>query len=151
MTIKKLVELMKQHMPGHRHELERYIPLKLVGAGSFREVYSVRGAGWVVKFPYNTGSDREHARNEMKAIKKLLTSPKLKKYAPKVYYFEWKTGVIVMKRYRQAGYSTSCGKAGMKLSRKLIDFFETAPDFEDYLGNFARDGRRLIAVDLGLT
>lgn len=147
MTIKQVVKILNKHKPKRPEDIERYLTLTHVGQGCYREAFAVKGSRVVLKFPYNTRCDVEHARNEIKAISKLQNAPpKIRKHAPKVYYTNWKTGVIAMKRYRRTAAQ------GLRLAKLLADFFQTGSYCNDFgCGNFAREGKKLIAIDLGIT
>jgi len=147
LTIKKVVAFLRKYKPRKPEDIDDKLPLVSLGGGCYREVFAVKGLRVVIKFPYNTQSDTLHARDEIRAIEKLRTAPRdIRKHAPKVYYHDWKTGVILMKRYRHTS------APGIRLAKKLTKFFDTSSGLMDYgWGNFARDGKKLVAIDLGIT
>ena len=149
LTIKKVIDTLKKHKIRYSWDAEKHLPLEQLGMGCYREVYAVEGLNVAVKFPLKGKGNLSHARHEMKALDRLAHSapPELRKHLPKVYWSDWKTGIIVMKKYRDSW------AAGKKLSRMLADFFNTCPDYNDFrAGNFGRDSNnRLIILDLGLT
>ena len=75
------------------------IKLKKEGAGAFRTVYRVVGQPFVVKFPMPGTDFRDnkiHTRTELARIKKFQRYRWMRKYLPKVYYHNPKTGVSVI-------------------------------------------------------
>lgn len=80
---------------------------KNLGGGVFREAYQIKDLPLVVKFPIeDDGID--HSRDEMRKIKKFSKFKFLRKYLPKVYYYDRQSGVIVMKFYEDF---EDCGDA----------------------------------------
>ena len=84
----------------------------MLGCGAFREVLEVRDCPLVVKFPLNEGEpdDDTHKENfhegimhsalEMKKLKRLNSFVWIRRFLPKVYYYDRKHGIIVMRYYK---------------------------------------------------
>lgn len=101
MNIKTAIRRIKKHRPKtHEDFAKAGVPLesKCLGAGVFREVYRVRELPFVVKFPL-AGDGDEHTRSEVRRIEALSKYPKMRKYLPKVYYYDSRAGIVVMKYY----------------------------------------------------
>jgi hypothetical protein len=86
------------------------VPLedKALGTGAFREVVKVKDCDLVVKFPlnepefgklYNYRWGKLHSTAEVKKIARLSKLPWMRKYLPKIYYHDHKSGVLVMRYY----------------------------------------------------
>jgi hypothetical protein len=84
------------------------VPLEkaAIGTGAFREVVKVEGCPLVVKFPLDCGSYSQdglagiaHSALEMKKLKRLRRFRWMRKFLPKVYYYDRKHGIIVMRHY----------------------------------------------------
>jgi hypothetical protein len=84
-----------------------YLPLedKPLGDGLFREVYKIKGQPLVAKFPLYSIEDEDsaHARDakmhttmEVRKITKLSKTRWMRKYLPKIYYHDRKSGIVVM-------------------------------------------------------
>jgi hypothetical protein len=71
-------------------------------SGAYRKVYRINGLPLVIKEPKDK-SCRKHARAEYKTIQRILRYKKyarLTRYMPEVYYFNEKTGLMLMHYYR---------------------------------------------------
>lgn len=150
LTLEKAIALIKKHQPHYSWDMNGELPLKFLGAGVYREVFAIKGLGVAVKFPLEGMGGVDHSRKEIRAFEKLFkrAPAALRKHLPEIYYTNKRTGVIVMKEYKP------CHSAGDKLSKMLREFFKqpSGGDYDDYgYCNFGLDGRRLIALDLGIT
>lgn len=69
-----------------------------IGGGSFRNVFTVGDLPLVAKFKatQTSMSDKQHTQNEMRKIKKLQRIKWMKKYLPRVYYYNPKTSLVIM-------------------------------------------------------
>lgn len=70
-----------------------------VGSGAFRAVYRIKDTNLVIKFPDPYENGEYHSREENRMIEKLYQYKVLRSYLPKIFYFERKSGVIVMEYY----------------------------------------------------
>lgn len=81
--------------------------------GSFRRVYQVESLKLVVKFPQGSCgrySGIEHTNEEIDTFERISTYKKykyLRHYLPKIYYYNRKTGVVLMKKYKLLDYKTA--------------------------------------------
>jgi len=127
--------------------------LKRIGGGVFREVYRIKSFPLVVKFPCDEPSDR-HSRAEMRKIKKLSEFPFLRKYLPRVYYYDPKSGVIVMELYSRFSDNVDAADALGRLAGMLIHRLTGVPMKDIHTDNILtpdprRRSPRLVFCDLG--
>ena len=125
------------------------VPLgRLVGAGVFREVVRVKDCDLVVKFPLDDGGYRDgkiHTTVELRKLKKLAQYPWMRKYLPKVYYHDPKSGVLVMKFYPEFGDEDDQIDGLGNLIRTLIRR-TTGVDIADIHSENVRNGTRHEAI-----
>jgi hypothetical protein len=101
MTNQTALRLIKKNRPKNLLDTSQ-LGLKLVhlGTGAFRSVYRIKGTDYVIKFLVeNNYLDTEHSRLEVRNIKRLQKFRSLRPYLPKIYYYDRKTGVIIMEYY----------------------------------------------------
>lgn len=153
MTIKQVINLLKKHKPKNAIEA-RGIGLRLrqIGQGAYRAVYAVRDLPLVVKFPtpYWSSSGMksaiDHARFEIRTLKRLSTT-KMKQYLPKIYFTNWKTGVVCMKKVKPLRSSGARSKARQDIEK----FFRLNKNEHDFAWqNLAKNGKRTVIIDLGM-
>lgn len=99
-TVSRVLRRVKKHNPARPEDFKPLgILLEKLGAGAFRAVYRVKGCPLVVKFPM-PGTDfvvnKIHSRTELGRIKKFRRYGWMRKYLPKVYYHNSKTGVSII-------------------------------------------------------
>jgi hypothetical protein len=96
-----------------------------LGVGVFREVIKVKGLPLVVKFPLDQAPVKKppvytdgirHSRIEIDKLERLQKISWMRKYLPKVYYYDRAAGIIVMKYYGD-------------MDEKNCDFEEATSDF----------------------
>lgn len=100
-NIKTAIRRIKKHRPKTYEDFaEAGVPLEIesLGEGVFRVVYRAHKLPLVVKFPL-AGDGDDHTRSEVRRIKALSKYPKMRKYLPKVYYYDSRAGIVVMKYY----------------------------------------------------
>ena len=81
----------------------------MLGYGSFREVYNIFGTSLVVKIPIEGDGNVTHSRREIRRIRQVLRRKNLthvRRYVPKIYYVDYKNGIIVMERLQKIGKIT---------------------------------------------
>lgn len=97
-------------------DLKDILPLKRLGAGSFRNVYRIVNSPFVVKFPHlgTSGSDTagpqrciKHSSLEADKHRHFMGFHELRNCLPKLYFHDKKTGVIVME-YIDEDNTSSC-------------------------------------------
>ena len=111
-----ILKTIRRHKPTSVEEFEDELGLDLIAMdnGSFREVYNISGTRLVVKIPMEIDLDgcgvhamaAAHSRREIRRIRQVLRRKNLthiRRYVPKVYYADYKSGVIVMEMLRDIG------------------------------------------------
>jgi hypothetical protein len=157
---KKVVDLFKKAKPNSIREIKKLgFSVRRVGNGAFRDVYSLRKTGLIVKIVQDSyGCNLDHHRDEIKAYTKIMTNRKYKllhKYMPEIYYYE--DGIVLMKEYKKFhtyGYDDTRINA---VGSALLDLFNTVMsqkrnwrDFNNH-GNIGLDFKtdQLVILDLG--
>ena len=150
MTIKSMVKKLRLLRPRNATEFENLLQVKLVpaGSGGFREAFAIKNSRVIVKFPMSGGSSVRHARREIRRIQQILKSEKffyLRRYVPKIYWWDYKTGVIVVVMLNRVSEATSADTD--IVTNMLKDTFSTvggAPDTA--YTNVGYDGRGQLKV-----
>jgi hypothetical protein len=65
----------------------------------FRSAYRIKDTNLVIKFPDPDESGEWHSRAEVKTIGRLYKYKVLRSYLPKIFYFDRRSGVVVMEYY----------------------------------------------------
>lgn len=155
MNIKTAIRRIKKHRPKTYEDFaEAGVPLEIesLGEGVFRVVYRAHKLPLVVKFPL-AGDGDDHTRSEVRRIKALSKYPKMRKYLPKVYYYDSRAGIVVMKYYPPMDWhlheDASLGRLAQNLVKDL-----TGMSLDDiHAGNVTTDtgqsNGRPIFLDLG--
>jgi hypothetical protein len=115
-----------------------------------------------VKFPLDDGqgngrestrSGREHMAAEVRRIKVLSKFPKMRKYLPKIYYYDSYNGIAVMKYYPLMHEDCDIGAAVERLAQSLVRDLTGLRLGDIHSGNVTTDtgqsGGRPIFLDLG--
>ena len=151
MTIRELIRKMNRFRPTSQEEFEDAISLNLVhlDSGCFREAYVIKGTRIVIKFNLDPAM-KYHARREMRVIKRIFHRKSLRhlrRYVPKVYYQDYKNGVIVMELLSKVGKISA--EAGGVIDQMFQDTFKRGGSDANYT-NLGKNGRGQIKVlDLG--
>lgn len=138
------------------------VPLekKPIGTGAFREVLQVKDCPLVVKFPLAEGledddlpdfrSSVRHSALEMKKLERLTKFKWMRRFLPKVYYYDRKHGIIVMQFYEDFDYDSFYGCASAEFVRTLIRR-STGVMISDYGPDNVRRGKddQLVLIDCG--
>jgi hypothetical protein len=132
-----------------------------VGFGVFRSAYHIKDTNLVIKFPQEPDKTyaKFHSAAEVRKIKHFIQYKSLRPHMPKIYYYDPKSGVIVMKRYykmrKTEGPLVNHWNDGeydwrLLLIGKLIKDL-TGKQFEDGFGsNLAVDEKNVLKIiDLG--
>lgn len=108
-----ILKTIRRRRPVHALAFEEILGLDLIhiGEGSFREVYNISGTRLVVKVPLNSAAmdfqtSITHSRREIRRIRQVLRRKNLthiRRYVPKVYYADYKNGIIVMEMLHRLG------------------------------------------------
>lgn len=111
-SVSPLLDLIEMKVPKNESQLMRgcRVGLRYLGEGCFRAAFEIIDYPLIVKVPLtNCYSDLHHANEEWNWIDKVQSETKykaLRKYMPKVYYFDEECGLMVMRRYKiEASYT----------------------------------------------
>lgn len=153
MTIQSLIRTLNKNRPSTVQEFKKLgIKLRFLSEGAFRQVYEIKGLPLVVKFPHDSSDDCiEHSVFEYKHINRILKFKKyklLKKYMPKVYYFDKKSGIIVFRKYKYV-YTKK-----LKDSTRIVELSDLVNKIMGYEcdvngGNVGIEKNTLKILDLG--
>lgn len=111
-SVKPLIDLIDKKQPKNESQLMRdcHVGLRYRGEGTFRVAFEVIDYPLVVKVPLtNCYSDLHHANEEWDWIEKVDREPQyraLRKYMPKVYYFDEDCGLMIMRKYEWVRFSS---------------------------------------------
>lgn len=105
--IEKVVAQFKAKQPKNLEAVENMdYTLKPIGDGAYRTVYKIGNLPIVVKVPTHTGgSCKRHAIAEWRAVQRILKFKKyieLQPFVPKIYYFDPKSGIMIVHYYKPA-------------------------------------------------
>src|SRR5216684_6048992 len=76
------------------------VEMRLLGKGLFRKGYKIKNCDLVIKFPIGE-EGKIHTRDEVRRLKRLKKDVILKRFLPEVFYYNKKSGVILMRYYPQ--------------------------------------------------
>lgn len=160
MNIKTAIRRIKKHRPKTYEDFaEAGVPLEIesLGEGVFRVVYRAHKLPLVVKFPL-AGDGDDHTRSEVRRIKALSKYPKMRKYLPKVYYYDSRAGIVVMKYYPPmdkgfcecgCGTATSLERLAQNLVKDLTGMFLDDIHAGNVTTDTGQSNGRPIFLDLG--
>jgi len=94
--------------------------MRLLGKGLFRSGYKIKGCDLVIKFPGSKSEDRQHSRAEIRRLRRLRKAGTLGEFLPEVFYYDSKSGVIVMRYYREFDNFEKQADAMGRMIQKLI-------------------------------
>lgn len=151
-TISTVISRMKREHPGTAEEFADKCKLSLqyIGSGCSRCVYKVGGLPLVVKFDQGPRSgSMTQAECEAISYKKLMSISRykrLRKYLPKLYYFDKKTGHSLMHYYDRPCSNDKC----REVSKEFMDTLSVDNDMDIYPPN-VRASRRGVpkVIDMG--
>jgi hypothetical protein len=157
---RQFVNFVKSRKPKKIQDLRggRYI-FRPIGSGAFRDAYAVwtkrshKDLQTVVKMPIEKDGIK-HARYETKAIGDILRLPKfisLRRYMPEIFYYEHRTGVIVVRRYEKIPWSFQFYGFVTAFTSMVDDLMNLRYDFDGGSANFAITSKGdYILLDAGL-
>lgn len=126
-----LRKVRKNHPAGPEDFKKLGIRIRPLGVGAFRSVYRVNGVNLVVKFP-RPGTDfiinKIHTRTELARIKKFRRFGWMRKYLPKVYYHNSKTGVSIIEFYDDSKQMMTRGIWGNSQQQRMQAMCNMAQD-----------------------
>lgn len=137
------------------------VPFEYLDEGSFRRAYQVVGLPLVAKFPYKDGPTTKlrtaihHTKMEVQAVEQILQERKfkaLRQYMPKIYFFNPKTGTVLMHKYKPLSETAKservCEKLGLLVAASGLT---AAYGFDLSTYNVGTDeAGKLVIFDLGL-
>jgi hypothetical protein len=129
------------------------LSLKTIDAGVFRKTCEVEGLPLAVKFPLDKDGVY-HSRTEMRKIARLSLFPSLRKYLPKIYYYDSKSGVIVERFYPNFSDDIDACEAVGNLAGVLLKELTGVKVIDIHSGNIRtknprRESPKVVLVDLG--
>jgi 5-methylthioribose kinase len=156
---------MEKHKPTTIEDIAKRWSVRKCGQGAFRRVYAVRNLDVVIKIPYACtnwwrscapapSEGVKHARLEYKAWLRVMTMGRyraLKRYMPDIWYYDSRSGIVIMERYRKARASFFVTHIGCFIENIIEDLFNLKWELDlgaDNLGIDRYGNFRLI--DLGL-
>ena len=128
MTISSVVAYLKKH--SNITWDDSNLKLRHIGSGAFRDTYRVGKLPIVIKIPFNEIS---HARHEARVITKVMKDEKfkaLRPFMPKLYYYDKKTGIIVMEYCRTMKYGPT-SDAVSKIFSTLVSKLFRKPMYDE--------------------
>jgi hypothetical protein len=149
----EVIRLFKKYKPEDYDEVESVFKLKYLGSGIFRRAYQIRGLDLVVKTPDGASrfdSNLRHAKEEIRKIQRIRKAKKyspLRRYLPKIHYFNKYNGVMLMTKYSKWPSNTK-DVVTQIISNLITDLRGHEGDLHE--NNIARDewGEPVI-IDLG--
>lgn len=141
-SVSHLINLIKREAPQNESQLMRMaqVGLRYMGEGCFRVAFEIIDYPLIVKVPLtNCYSDLHHANEEWCWIEKVQQESKyksLRKYMPKVYYFDEECGLMVMRKYKQVKFSPDTNALD-----KLITQVTGATEHDVGSSNMGRDSK----------
>lgn len=152
-SVNHLIGLIEKEVPKNESQLMRmvHVGLRYMGEGSFRAAFEIIDYPLIVKVPLsNSYCDLHHAAQEHRWIEKVQKESRyrlLRRYMPKVHYFDEDCGLMVMRRYKVEYNYTKDVEALDKLITKV-----TGANGHDIGGcNVGRDAKgELKIIDTGL-
>ncbi len=120
----RAIRLIRVHNPVTQEAFAKIgLSLRYIGEGVFREVYGIRGVDLVVKIPTTRKEEPteaiRHSAQEVSRVKRLYAVKELRPHLPKIYHYDKKSGVIVMRRYEKANMSQHAELLG-EIIKKLV-------------------------------
>jgi hypothetical protein len=129
--------------------------LRLLGCGVFREAFKVGNCDLIIKFPLQDDESeiedcKRHTRTEVARLRRLARHGVMRRFLPKIHYFDSKNGVIVMQYYPSFRDREEQVDALGKMAQALI-FKSTKIRCTDiHSENVHRKGKKdAVIIDLG--
>ena len=158
MSVRSVIRKFKKHKPKSLEDILRLFDcLEYVSRGSFRVAYRIDHLPLIVKVATENKEDEsfwgeciDHHLNEMDAIRRVKQYKKyasIRKYLPKLYYYDNKNGIILMPEYPQPitkNIPDCIEQAAKEISKVYNKEFDTWK-------NFTQDNKgRAILLDWGI-
>lgn len=101
--IKEVIKQFEETKPrDYKEAVKMKLSLRFLGDGCYRNTYRIGKLPLVIKFPKHCAG-KNHSTAEYKAIKSIKRFKKfekLKQFMPIIYYFDAKTGIMIMHHYK---------------------------------------------------
>lgn len=156
----RATRLIRVHSPTTKEAFAKIgLPLRYLNAGVFRKVYGIRGVDLVVKIPIIGVESKDaiqsairHSAQEVSRVKRLYAVKELRPHLPKIYHYDKKSGVIVMRRYEKVSSVDHAEGLGMIITKLVRRICGVKLD-DIHSNNIKRkkpDSPDVVFVDLGL-
>lgn len=124
--IKDVVNVVKHTKPrtAAQFSIATGLALEYLGCGMYRKVYRILNSNLVIKFAGRSRECRKHSKTEANRIYEIMHRKKwrlLRRYMPKLYYFDFETGVTIMKYYVPTDYEDHRVREDTKWIQMLIE------------------------------
>ena len=167
MSLKSTIRLLNAYKPSSLKEIKELgLRLRKISNDEslYRDVYKVVGIPMVLKIPHQEGtynecpvSDAEartHAFNECKAILRINQYKKyesLRKFMPKLYYFDQKNGIIALHFYQPFNFPEEAKRVIARLVKGFVDAICPLDDNDVHYDNIAVGDKYYnpVIIDLG--
>jgi len=124
--------------------------MRLLGKGLFRSGYKIKGCDLVIKFPGDDAEDKQHSRAEIRRLRRLRKAGTLGEFLPEVFYYDPKSGVVVMRYYREFENFEKQADAMGRMIQKLIFRIARVRCTDIHTENVRkRDMKDAVLIDLG--
>ena len=134
--------------------------MRLLDEGMYRRVFKVKNCDLVIKFPtvvkcldsntVSKASGIEHSTAEIKRLRRLLKAGIPRRFLPEVFYFDKKSGVIVMRHYTEFDDFESQADAMGEMIGRLIQKLTRVRCDDIHTENVRQQGEHAVIIDLGM-
>jgi len=128
------------------------LQIRLLDSGMYRKVFKVKHCDLVIKFPGGLGNIREsikHSTQEMNRLKRLQKWEIVNRFLPEVFYYDKKSGVIVMRYYRGFSDFEEQADAMGRVIGKLIQRLTRVRCDDVHTENVRQNRDDAVIIDLG--
>lgn len=125
MTLRKIINRLRRNRPTSYADFRAATGVNLVetGCGVFRKTFRLQGYNVVVKFPLEDYGV-VHSRREIRRIREVMRKKTLRhlvRYAPKLFYVDYKNGIVVMEKLSVVNKDSSIYAEIQKMTSNLIE------------------------------
>lgn len=158
MNVPQVIRKIKKARPQNQKDFKAMgLTLVREGSGLFRSVMRIKGVPVVVKFPKASGKDvsyrsgKMHSTVEARKIAKLYRIPWMRRYLPRVYYHDKKSGILVVSWHKEFANDVDAFRALGRFTTKLLrqNHKVTVSDIHEENVRQGVDRKQIILVDLG--
>jgi tRNA A-37 threonylcarbamoyl transferase component Bud32 len=123
--------------------------MRILGEGVYRSGYKVRHCDLVIKFPTDAEGVK-HSAQEIKRLRRLKQCGTLDRFLPEVFYYDKKSGVIVMRYYPEfVDFEDEADAMGSMIGA-LIQRLTRVKCSDIHTDNVRQNKDDAIIIDLGL-